>query len=106
MPEKTIARSDVDGTVPGVAMLVMANLSDPDTKVLHETITEAVTADAGAAFPNPHQSCERLWESTKGDWPGYSMTVMLNERARYLMTKGRMESIGVAEYTVDQYLQD
>ena len=100
MPRKTTPRGEVDGTIPGVAMLVMADLSQgADATPMHESIVES------ASVTNPHQSAVRLWESTKDDFPGHTMTVLLNERARYLMTKGRMESMLRRKFTVDQYLK-
>ncbi|MGV8846514.1 hypothetical protein [Tessaracoccus sp.] len=83
----------------------MANLSaGQDASPLHETVVER-TDGAEHVFANPHQTCVNLWESTKDDWPGYTMTVLLNERARFLMTKARMESMLGGKYTVQEYLE-
>ena len=80
----TVTLADVDGTVPGVAMLISADLSQgEDAKPLISTIVE------DADHPDPQLCAEGLWEGIKDDWPGWSMTIMCNERAKYLTANRR-----------------
>lgn len=82
MVELTLA--DVDGTVPGVAMLVTADLSlGWDAQPMHSVVVEEAGKD------DPELRARRLWDSMKDDWPGHTMTVMCNPRAVYLMANRR-----------------
>lgn len=84
----TFTLADVDGTVPGVAMLIAADLSKgEDAQPMISTFVES------ADCPDPAMRAERLWESIKGDWPGHTKTVMCNERARFLTANRRTESL-------------
>ena len=80
--ELTLA--DVDGTMPGVAMLVTVDLSlGEEAEPMHTIVIE----EPGKA--DPERRARRLWESIKDDWPDHTMTVMCNPRATYLMAQRR-----------------
>lgn len=83
----TFTLADVDGSVPGVAMLISADLSKgEDAQPMIATFVES------ADCPDPALRAEGLWESIKDDWPGHTRTVMCNERARYLLAQRRTKS--------------
>jgi hypothetical protein len=83
--DKKLKVTDVDGTVPGVAMLVSADLTlGEDAAPMHSVFVESERC------PDPRQSCLNFWNSIRGDWPGHSISVIMNERARYLMYAARM----------------
>lgn len=82
MTELTLA--DVDGTVPGVAMLVTVDLSlGEDAQPMHTVVIEEPDK------ADPELRARRLWESIKDDWPGHTMTIMCNPRAAYLTANRR-----------------
>lgn len=79
-----ITLADVDGTIPGVAMLVSVDLSlGEEAQPMHTVVVE----EPGKA--DPELRARRLWEGIKDDWPGHTMTVMCNPRAAYLMANRR-----------------
>jgi len=98
MAKKSISRDQVDGTVPGRAVLVMADLVG-DGQVMQQVITESET------IVDPYRSAERLYDSIKDDWPTYGYSIIVNERARYLMTRGRMKALVGIDMDLDDYLE-
>jgi hypothetical protein len=91
MPTKTrkFRQADVDGTVPGVAMLVSADLSQGENASPQHTVWVEAPGDRA----DPVAMVQGLWESIKSDWPGHSTGLLLNERARYLMAQRRMREM-------------
>lgn len=86
--EKKFRLADVDGTVPGVAMLISVDLSKgEDAQPMHSVVVE----EPGKADPALRAS--RLWESMKDDWPGHTMTVITNKRAAYLAANRRTQDM-------------
>jgi hypothetical protein len=95
---RTFRLKDVDGTVPGVAMLVSADLSKgQDARPMHATWVEA-----SGDVTDPYHSLLALWESIKGDWPGHTYSIIQNHRSRYLMAQTRSRSMGF-EQTPREY---
>lgn len=81
---KKFSLADVDGTIPGVAMLITADLSKgEDAQPMHSVVIEEPGLD------DPDLRARRLWASMIDDWPGHTMTVMLNPRATYLAANRR-----------------
>jgi len=98
MTTKKIRRSEVDGTVPGVALLVVADLANPDSKVFQDRFSEPESA-------NPHAYAYALWNSVKEDFPNHDYSIVINERARYLMAANRVEALLGEPYTIEEYLE-
>jgi hypothetical protein len=96
-----VVRRDVDGTVPGRAVLLIVNIDDPSSKtgVIHQVFVEGEHN-----CTDPNLSAQGLWESISADWPDHIHTIVQNERARYLMTARRMKEIFGADYPVDDHL--
>lgn len=85
---KKFTLADVDGTIPGVAMLITTDLSlGEDAQPMHSVVIEEPGKD------DPDLRARRLWESMKDDWPGHTMTVITNQRATYLAANRRTESL-------------
>lgn len=99
---RKIGRDEIDGTVKGRAVLLIVNIDDPNGRqgVMHDFLVEG---EHGCT--DPHLSADRLWEATKDDWPNHTHTILLNERARYLMAARRMKRLIDVDCTVDQYLE-
>jgi hypothetical protein len=91
MAKKTFRLADVDGTVPGVAIMTIVSIdpNTPEDKVLL-SVDRFVEADDR---PEPALNAEALWESTKGDWPKHQMTIAINERAKYLRMNRRQRAL-------------
>jgi len=91
MPKKSFRLADVDGTVPGVAIMTIVSIdpATPEDKILL-SVDRIIEADDR---PNPGQFANALWESTKGDWPKHKATFALNERATYLLMNSRNNAI-------------
>lgn len=105
MPTSTkpakLTLADVDGTRPGVAALLTIDLSQGwDAKAMHQVVAESPET------PNPHRTAERLWESIKDDWPGWTHTVVVDERARFLMMDGRMQAMGFEPSDPQEYVDE
>lgn len=103
MPTKTrkFRLADVDGTVPGVAMLVSADLSQGvDAQPMHTTWVEEPDDRT-----DPVAMVQGVWESVLDDWPGHSTGLLLNERARYLMAQRRNRQMGF-EQTPQEYWEE
>lgn len=86
--------SDVDGTVPGVAVLLVVNVDPtcPEDKML--IAVDRFTEDDGADSPyDPVRRAEGLWASTKQDWPGHVHKIAHNERAGFLAANRRTEDL-------------
>lgn len=96
-----LTRTDIDGTVPGVAVSTIVSL-DPEADRLLISVDRYVETD----FPDPQLTAESIWASVKDDWPGCAHTVALNDRARYLMARRRVERLIGADYGIDEYLED
>lgn len=98
---KRVSKRDIDGTIEGVCVSVIVRL-DPD-----EGVEPLVSVDRylEGRHPDPELTAERVWQSIRDDWPGCAHTVALNERARYLMAKRRVEQIlGEGSYTFEDHL--
>lgn len=101
-----IKLEDVDGTVPARAALVMVNLEDPwGQRDLPNLMRSDFTEAAPDNTANPIRACWGLWEGTKADWPGYTATVVSNERAKYLDWVPKMEALGITGNTPEQYIE-
>lgn len=95
---KRFRLKDVDGTVPGVAMLVTADLSKgTDARPMHQTWVEKPDDQQ-----DPYHSLLTLWGTIMGDWPGHTFTVIQNQRSRYLMAQTRNRAMGF-EQTPKEY---
>lgn len=84
--------ADVDGTVPGVAVLLVINV-DP-TAPEDKLVLSVDRFDENDDSPyDPALRAEGLWESVKKDWPGYVHKIALNERATFLVANRRTEDM-------------
>lgn len=97
----SVSIADVDGSTPGVAVLVVVNMVDENPNPQWSRFVEG---ERGCA--DPHLSATRLLNGIRDDFPGCEYTVVVNERARYLMAARRMhgllgEMYGPAEYVAD-----
>jgi hypothetical protein len=97
-----IKKSDVDGTVPGRAVLLIVNVDDPDGP---QGVMHALFVEGEYNCTDPQLSAQGLWESTKGDWPNHTHSIALNERARYLMAARRFRAVTTRKYTVAEFLE-
>ena len=93
----TITRTDIDGTTPGVAILVGAAYDDEK----QFSIDRYVEGENGGS--NPYAAAERIRDSVADDFPDRGWKIIANPRARYLMTLGRMGQMGL-DWTVEQHL--
>ena len=98
---RQVERSLVDGTVRGRAMVLSVHGFETDApEVAWATFDEPQSSD-------PHASATRFVASfvQNGDdyWDKY--TIVLNERAKFLMAQGRMKSMFDIDYTLDDYLE-
>lgn len=100
--KKKISLSDVDGTVPGRAALIMINLENPDE---HSGFMYQLFVESRGMNVDPHVAAQALWESIKVDGPNHSHTIVLNERARYLMAARRMRELTGGDFSPEDYLE-
>lgn len=101
---KELTLADVDGTIPGRAVLIIVDLDDPyaTNSLMREDFVEGKYG-----CTDPVDSCHRLWNGTKMDWPGYSHTVIATPRASYLNWQWLMrENLGITEHiSPEDYLK-
>jgi hypothetical protein len=95
-----ITASDIDGTTPGVCVMTIVR-TDPDADQVLVSVDRYTEPD----HPNPRLMAERLWASIRDDWPGCSVNFATNPRGHYLMTKWRMEGMGM-DWSVEQHLEN
>lgn len=94
--------SDVDGTTPGRAALVLINLEDPGAPA---GFMHSVYVEGEYNCTNPWRDCEGLLASTGGDWPNHHTTIIGNARAMYLKwVRDMVELLGSGDYSPAEYL--
>jgi hypothetical protein len=102
MTKKEVALHEVDGTIPGRAALVVVNLDDIESR---NGLMQTLYVEGEGGCDDPQLWAEGLRESTKDDWPEHTFTIVLNERARYLMAARRTRDMGFGEYTPKDHVE-
>lgn len=94
--ELTLA--DVDGTIPGRAILVSLKL-DYDTNPYFD-----VNVEGQHGCTDPFATCERTLLAIGDDFPDHVHTMVGNERAKYLAWKRRLGSMFSGDHSPAEYL--
>lgn len=92
--------ADVDGTVPGRAMLLCIRLDEDRPDQMYNLFEE--TPDAPA---DPWTFAEGLMRSIEGDFPEHEWAIVGNWRAKYLRWELQMKRTIPGEFTPQEYLE-
>lgn len=91
--------ADVDGTVPGKAMLMSVKLDEDEPGQMCTIFVEEPDAPA-----DPWTWAEGLMRGIEDDWPDHEWAIVGNWRARYLRWAYTMQSVIPGEHTPDEYV--
>ncbi len=95
----TLTLADVDGTIPGRAVLVVLDLTDPASQTVQTDFTE------GRDGEDPTAAARSLQKAVRAQMPDCAVAILCNPRAKYIEWKLGMRSWGRNDFEPERYLE-